>query len=255
MSNWQQPHGEVITAFLSELNQFSENFILKGGTALMACYGLDRFSEDIDLDGIGLGSNKSIKNIVDRFCKKHDYTYRVAKDTETVKRYMLDYGAQGKPLKIEISFRRRSIQPQSYTKIEGVQVYTLDELCIMKAAAYSGRDKIRDLYDIAFICNNHFDDLSSATISLLQNALSHKGIEQFDYMIRTQVDELINNDKLAIDFLETFDKLGILFDEDERQIADAIQQTEKPSILKQLGDLKQQTQPPAQNKQQKSPER
>jgi len=36
MSNWQQPHGEVITAFLSELNQFSENFILKGGTALMA---------------------------------------------------------------------------------------------------------------------------------------------------------------------------------------------------------------------------
>lgn len=29
---------------------FGENFILKGGTSLMLYYGLDRFSEDIDLD-------------------------------------------------------------------------------------------------------------------------------------------------------------------------------------------------------------
>ena len=45
-------HRHVIKTFLTELNSCgNDRFILKGGTALMLCYGLDRFSEDIDLDG------------------------------------------------------------------------------------------------------------------------------------------------------------------------------------------------------------
>ncbi|WP_164821354.1 nucleotidyl transferase AbiEii/AbiGii toxin family protein [Paenibacillus koleovorans] len=39
---------------LSKINQSinSDNFVLKGGTGLLFCHGLDRFSEDIDLDAI-----------------------------------------------------------------------------------------------------------------------------------------------------------------------------------------------------------
>ena len=43
-------HKTVITNFLAFLNKSSDQFVLKGGTSLMMCYGLNRFSEDIDLD-------------------------------------------------------------------------------------------------------------------------------------------------------------------------------------------------------------
>lgn len=51
MSDWREQHGVVISLFLKYLNSQTDDFVLKGGTALMTCYKLDRFSEDIDLDG------------------------------------------------------------------------------------------------------------------------------------------------------------------------------------------------------------
>ena len=47
--NWRDLHGKVIKEFLSYINEQTESFILKGGTALAQCYSLNRFSEDIEL--------------------------------------------------------------------------------------------------------------------------------------------------------------------------------------------------------------
>ena len=58
--DWQTNHGNFIEAFLLFLNKQTDQFVLKGGTALSLCYGLDRFSEDIDLDG----RKQDIKEIV-----------------------------------------------------------------------------------------------------------------------------------------------------------------------------------------------
>lgn len=60
MDNWQEDHGKIITNFLSLLNKTTVQFVLKGSTALSCCYGLDRFSEDIDLDG----KNKTLKRLL-----------------------------------------------------------------------------------------------------------------------------------------------------------------------------------------------
>ena len=105
MTDWRPEHSKTIYAFLDYLNQNSNDFILKGGTALLTCYKLDRFSEDIDLDG----KNKGIEEIVKGFCDMYGFAYRIAKDTDTVKRYMVNYGNTGKPLKVEVSFRRKEI--------------------------------------------------------------------------------------------------------------------------------------------------
>ena len=70
------------------------------------------FFVDIDLDGIG----KGLAAIVEGFCRENGYSYRVAKDTATVERCMVDYGNSGKPLKIEASYRRKEI-PKEETKI------------------------------------------------------------------------------------------------------------------------------------------
>ena len=206
---WRKKHKEIIDDFLFFLNKRTNNYILKGGTSLMKCYGLDRFSEDIDLDST---DHKTINDIISNYCKNNNYEYRIAKDTMTVKRFFIDYRNEikTKPLKIEISYRRRSIPSDEVAIINDINVYKLNEIAIMKINTYNNRDKIRDLYDIAFICNTYFDNLTPQVKQMFRNSLEYKGLEQVDYLIQTQSDELIDNEKLIVDVLNMFDKLELL---------------------------------------------
>jgi len=119
-TEWRKLHGKVISELLKDINESTDNYVLKGGTALMMCYKLDRFSEDIGLDST---DHSSIKKIVDDFCRENNYSYRVAKNTDTVQRYMLNYGNERKPLKIEISYRNKNIDPLKYQKINEGQMH------------------------------------------------------------------------------------------------------------------------------------
>ncbi len=211
MDDWKKLHGEVIQEFITYLNRNSSGFILKGGTALLLCYGLDRFSEDIDLDGM----DKEIEKYVASFCEEKGFSYRTAKNTDTVKRFMMNYGNAGKPLKIEVSYRKKEILPEETSMMHGIRVYEIEPLCIMKVNSYNSRDRIRDLYDVTFIYNHYKDALSYPVHSLLQSSLQHKGIAYFDYIVNQQSDELIDDSKLAEDFLTMYDDLGLLYDEDE----------------------------------------
>jgi hypothetical protein len=230
MSDWKIEHGKVINDFLKYMNNKTDDFILKGGTALLTCYKLDRFSEDIDLDG----KNKNIVDYVRSFCDTAGYKFRIAKDTDTVKRYMINYGNSSKPLKVEVSFRRTNIPENETTKINGIAVYNIDSLSIMKANAYTARDKIRDLYDVSFICNNYFEKLSPQTVSVIRNAIEYKGIEQFDYIIRQNEDELIDTAKLANDFLDMYDKLGLLYDSEEKKLFDELAKSEQNNMKQEI---------------------
>lgn len=205
-SDWRDLHGEILINFVIYLNNNTDKFILKGGTSLMLCYNLNRFSEDIDLDA--LNTKTGLINIVENFCLENNFTYRVAKDTDTVKRYMIHYGGM-KPLKIEISYRRNNIQEYEYTYINGILVYTILNMLVFKLNAYNGRDKIRDLFDVTFICKNYWDIIPDTLKVQVADALSFKGLEHFDYMINTQTDELIDNNQLASDFLELYYSLGL----------------------------------------------
>lgn len=69
MEDWKTLHEKVMVSYLLLLNKRTDQFILKGGTALARCYGLDRFSEDIDLDG----TKQDIKEITKRFCDRFHY--------------------------------------------------------------------------------------------------------------------------------------------------------------------------------------
>lgn len=213
-SDWREPHGYVIEAFLEYLNTHSDRYILKGGTALMMCYNLDRFSEDIDLNST---DQRNISKIIHGFCTELGYDYRTAKDTNTVKRFFINYGNTQKPLKIEVSYRERNIDEDDCLKINGIMVYNINTLCLMKGAAYQARDKLRDLYDVCFICNNYWNELNPFVIKQLKINVGIKGVEQFDYIVSTQEDELIDNDKLADDFLEMFDRLDLLISDKDRE--------------------------------------
>lgn len=208
-NDWRVKHGKVLRDFIKFLNDRTDKYVLKGGTSLMLCYNLNRFSEDIDLDST---DKRSIKAIVDDFCKLHKYPYRIAKDTDTVKRFMINYddtADKKKPLKVEISYRKIKIENKDVTNINGISVYNISNIALMKSTAYSARDKIRDLFDVVFICNNYFDELDDYAKKSLQEALSYKGIEQYDLIINDQSDELIDPDILAENFLTAWDKLDL----------------------------------------------
>ena len=45
---------------------------------------------------------------------------------------------------------------------------------------------------------------------MIRVAVEYKGLEQFEYVIKDQKDELINNEKLETEFLKMYEKLGLL---------------------------------------------
>lgn len=210
-----QSHGFAIQRMLHGINSSQGNpFVLKGGTALMECYGLDRFSEDIDLDSLRSNVPSSrFFGMIDSICSNEGYTWRKAKDTSTVRRAFVDYGASNRPLKIELSLRHRTIPKEKTAVVNGILTYTISELCKLKCAAYMSRDKIRDLFDVSFIADKYYDQLSPDAKDMLAMALEYKDLGQFDYLIRTQSDPLINPVQLEDRFLSTLDKVGLLQEE------------------------------------------
>lgn len=179
----------------------------------MECYGLNRFSEDIDLDSTG---GQTILKIIDTFCNRNGYTSRVAKNTETVKRIFIHYEDESndeeKPLKIEISYRSKEI-PKEITCIRnGILVYDINYLTLLKNNAFNSRNKIRDLYDLTFIYNHYKDNLQPYIKETMTQSIQHKGLEYFDYITENQKDDLIDKDNLTNDFLKMYFDMGLLKD-------------------------------------------
>ena len=54
------------------------------------------------------------------------------------------------------------------------------------------------------------------------SSLQYKGLDYFDYILKEQQDELINNDKLAEDFLDIFEKTGLLFEKENAELSPEI---------------------------------
>ena len=190
-------------------------YILKGGNALTQCHNLDRLSEDIDLDSPGKMTNhQEFFDCISKICNENGWSFRIAKNTPTVTRAIIHYG-EDNTLKIETSYRRYDIDSQQYTTKNGITVYDINALAQMKAQALLNRDKARDLYDVCFLCVNEYDNLNSFSRFALENALSQKNLQQFDYLteIEPQAKSGINFEKLETMLLAAMDKMGILTDE------------------------------------------
>ena len=164
----------------------SQKLVLKGGTALMRSYGLNRYSEDIDLDGVSSPTTdkREIFRIVQSFAEKHGFSSYIKKDTETVKRVMLSYDDKCDPIKVEVSYRPISIDD---SQIDG-DSYSVSEICIMKCASSSQREKLRDMFDRAFICINYFDELTPQAKRELYDAFKYRGLAEVEASVQKLID-------------------------------------------------------------------
>ncbi len=206
-------HQDVIDSLLNYINDVPGSpFILKGGMALAECYGLDRFSENVDLDAIP-ERRRTFLDTISGFCEENGFSFRIGKDTQTVQRAFINYGEEGRPLKAEASYRRTSFAEGSVCTVNGIQTYSINELAEQKAASYLSRDKIRDLYDVSFICTKYGSSLSDGALNSIRNALEYKDLDQFDYLVKTQDDPLVDVERMEEMFLESFEKAGLLVPE------------------------------------------
>lgn len=207
-NDWRDAHYCIMVNAIAYLGSISNGYILKGGTALFLGYGLTRFSEDIDLDGVDMNFVAQMK----KYCMCNGYDIRVAKDTNTVKRVFIHYGGK-KPLKIEVSYRNSRLDSDcvdfTVSKRVGIGIYCISYMMMLKTNAFSHRDKLRDLYDVVFIYRNYYTFIEQSIIRQFRDVVAYKGLEQFDFLIKDQKDDLIDNDELMCDFLEVYYDLGL----------------------------------------------
>ncbi len=144
---------------LEKLNskRLLSGLIFAGGTALRLCYGLNRFSVDLDF-WIATKSEPKVLFLKLKNCLREVYEIRdAANKFHTI---LFEIRAKGYPrsLKIEIRKKPRKIRGETaiaYSRHSNVQVFlkviSLEEAMISKIEAFLNRYEIRDLFDIEFL--------------------------------------------------------------------------------------------------------
>ena len=209
-------HQSVMQELIKYINKKQPGqFVAKGGIALTMCYGVDRATNDMDFDG----RNCNIVPIVKEFCRLNGYQFAVKKDTDTTKRCMVNYGEERTPLKVEVSYRRHDIPDNIIKDVKGITTYSLDELAVAKAVVYLSRDRINDVYDLATICTQHFDELSQTARSVAREAVMTRGLEHYEYIAENQMqDTLLKEDVLLERFLQMYENLDLVRTEQEKEL-------------------------------------
>jgi len=146
-------HKDFMKHILQEINRRELPTYLKGGTALLLCHGLNRFSEDIDLNS---EKKFNLESIIKQSAKKSNITIKAiktAKDSDTTHRYKVIYN-ENKTLKIETSFRNK-IKESQVDIYNGIRAYKIEAMIDMKLSAINGRNKARDFHDIIFLADRY----------------------------------------------------------------------------------------------------
>ena len=160
-------HNRLIQTIVKGLS--NRPVVLKGGTALMLVYGLDRYSEDIDYDS---NTRIDLLNELDSIMQDTRIIYEVVSNThtETTSRASINYATgrvrNGK-FKVEVK-NNRALRVEYINKISGFWVYTIDKICEHKLNTTAVRIKSRDFCDLGFIARHFKSELSDANLTRLQ---------------------------------------------------------------------------------------
>ena len=191
-----------------------DDFVLKGGTALLLGYGLPRFSSDLDFDRrrASIDLTRSIeRGMQTAAITAQSLTTR--KDTPTTKRYVLHYtGAAGIPpqrLKIEASFRQAdAINEDEVAVVNGIRMYTIERLAPLKIEAFLDRTLGRDVFDTAFLLARYANAIPDEHLVSIDAMLAEFGEDGLLELITD--DEILQAhdlDRITLELVETVRRL------------------------------------------------
>ncbi|MFH0905997.1 MAG: nucleotidyl transferase AbiEii/AbiGii toxin family protein [archaeon] len=160
------------TLFLFAVSKTDPNsLIFKGGTCLMICYNLDRFSEDLDFTIISDNFSYEIffEKIIN-FLKNYNVISEYKLEQENKYSYRFDMYFYGPlwnnnnqtrcKIQIDISKRKDSSNGNNIIKINHIynefpvfytNCFTIQEIFYEKIRAIIERNKSRDLYDLNYL--------------------------------------------------------------------------------------------------------
>ncbi len=182
--------------------KISQNLFFVGGTALRLLRGLDRFSEDLDFDAVGItpAQIKILINMVIRRLQQEDITVELYHHTTRQKSFYelrfpdLLHQLQLSPnsseklmIKLDIeSFwlgqKRETVFMNRYGLLATIVTKSLDQMMVEKLAAYLGRDETqpRDLYDLVWLLSRGIkSDLNFAKKNQLPVDIMDKARDKF----------------------------------------------------------------------------
>ena len=162
----QQLHVRIMREVLCAVQETP--LVLKGGTALLLCYGLDRFSEDLDFDA---PKKLNLESRIEHALRPITQQLRITrtKDTDTVQRYRIEYecAAVQSRLKVEVSCRDAVADADVLVR-EAVRTYRIGRLIEQKTRAMENRTTARDLYDVHFLATHFRTEFGSDAITRLR---------------------------------------------------------------------------------------
>lgn len=155
------------------------NFVLKGGTALLLAYGLPRFSEDLDFDGRQWHVDPTDK--IERGASRAGIQVHEVKRTfatEIKRKHKVGYAGRGsKDLKVEFSYRQAEvIDDAEVTTVDGIKVYTIEKIAQQKVKVLGERTKPRDIFDVSFITQYYPDAITDQDVLALDAYIAERGM-------------------------------------------------------------------------------
>jgi hypothetical protein len=194
--------------------KFSNEIIFKGGTALYKCFGLDRFSEDLDFNVIKETNLEKIEQGLKPFKLNYE---KEEKSFERNKKIIfrikgpLYNGSRNSLCKLELDFSlREEVELKPVTKKIGtfmeeipsfdILVMNQKEILAEKFRAILTRKKARDLYDIYFLLNKEINvnfDLVNKKLKYYSKEYNRKEfikkLKEKEEIWQTEMSRLINN--------------------------------------------------------------
>lgn len=150
---------------LDRLNtgRFLNNLIFGGGTMLRLCFGLNRFSVDLDFWIIkDIDADRLFKDLKEHLAQL--YTIKDAANKFYTILFELKSGDYPRRLKIEIRKETKKIKTEqaiAYSRYSNMQVFlrvvSQKEMMKAKMEAFLERKEIRDLFDMEFLLKRGID--------------------------------------------------------------------------------------------------
>lgn len=206
LSPERELHVEIMRSIAKDMHDLP--MVLKGGTALLLCYGLDRFSEDLDFDSLKkFNITGRVDRVLSRFAS--EFATKTVKDTETVQRLKVHYRneASDRLLKIETSFRQAP-DPDKVVVTDGIRTYRVGALIDQKIAALTGRTKARDLYDVAFLARTYRAEFSDDAVRKLGHLMADVNAVESRFCEAFEDDDILHAEQLPDLLIQITDALG-----------------------------------------------
>ena len=200
-----------------------EKLVFKGGTALMICHSLDRFSEDLDFTAKTDSVEEILTEIKAYLSSQNIFVEeKFLRKTNISRKYLLRYqgplydGTSQTTSKIEldISLREKILKEPNTTRIIHqypdtptfyLQTMSLEEVFAEKIRAIITRNKARDLFDADFLISKKVSvdiELINQKLSYYKKTFSLKLLEEsIDNKSDVWKPELNNLVKIMPDFI------------------------------------------------------